>query len=90
MKTLIRQIAAVTLISAAGVGSAFATGATSQSVAHALNRSNVDITGITVSVKDGVATLSGTTNDNLQRARTVQVVKNVEGVTSVVNLVTGS
>lgn len=92
MKTLIRNAAGATLISAVFATSAFAMSptATSQSVSEALAQSSVDVTGLNVSVRNSVATITGTANDSSSRARAAQVVQNVDGVTDVVNLITGS
>ncbi len=90
MKNTIKTFAAATVISALFASSAFAMTATNRSVSDALNRSMVDTVGLNVSVKNGVATLSGTTKDSANRERAARIVRKAEGVNSVINLVTGS
>lgn len=48
-------------------------------------KANPDYSGVMVDVKDGVATLSGTVNDETIRTGAATSAKNVEGVKSVTN-----
>ena len=89
MKTIIRNTAAALLVTAFA-SSAFAMSASSQSVRDSLAGSSLDAHNVQISVRDGVVTLSGNVNDNLTRIRAERIVKNTEGVTGVVNLITGN
>ena len=90
MTKLIKQTAAAALISGVLVSSAFAMSATSQSVQRSLSDSHVNAQAVSISVRDGVVTLSGSIDDNAARARVAQVAKNSDGVSDVINLVTAN
>ena len=51
-------------------------------------RSNPDLSGVNVEIKDGVATLSGQVKDNASREAAESTVKGVKGVKSVNNNIT--
>ena len=90
MKTIIRTAAATTLVSALFASQAFAMTATGASVQESLNSAHLDSRALYVSVRDGVVTLSGSVNDNLTRVRAERVAQKSDGVTDVVNLITGN
>ena len=51
------------------------------------DESSLDGSTILVSCVDGVVTLSGTTENQLDKSLAEQIVRNIDGVTNVVNLI---
>lgn len=56
-----------------------------QSSIETVLKSNTDFSGMLVSVKDGVATLSGECKDETLKAKCEELVKGVKGVKNVIN-----
>ncbi len=90
MKTSIRQAATATVLAVVLAAPAFAMTASSQSIQQKLDAAHIDTHGLTVSVNNGVATLSGVVNDGSDRARAARIARHTDGVTRVINLITTS
>ncbi|SFL38777.1 BON domain-containing protein [Proteiniphilum acetatigenes] len=89
MKAL-RLLSVVTLIFALGVGVTSCNqvnDADIQSAAQELLDANPELAGVTVSVQNKVATLTGTVSDDSAKAYAESMVAGVQNVTSVVNQV---
>ncbi len=56
-----------------------------QAAIETVLKADADMAGTTVSVKDGVATLSGVCKDEACKAKCEEAVKKIEGVKSIVN-----
>lgn len=56
-----------------------------QTAIETVLKADADMAGTTVSVKDGVATLSGVCKDEACKAKCEEAVKKIEGVKSIVN-----
>lgn len=87
---VMRLLSVVTLIFALGVGATSCNqpnDADIQSAAQELLDANPDLAGVTVTVKDQVANLTGTVSDESVRAYAESTVAGVQNVKSVINLV---
>ncbi|WP_298649817.1 BON domain-containing protein [uncultured Proteiniphilum sp.] len=87
MKVL-RLLSVVTLIFALGVGATSCNqvkDADIQNAAQELVSANPDLAGVTVTVQDQVATLTGTVSDDSAKAYAESMVAGVQNVKSVVN-----
>lgn len=90
MKNGIRTLTVATALSLIFAGPALAMTASNQSVWQALNTASFANPTLTVAVHDGVVTLAGDVQDAMQKHAIEQVVRNSEGVTGVLNLITSN
>jgi len=85
MKLPIRTLLAASLIAVAAPQVAFADQAETDMVMKAMVTAGVEAPMVNVAVENGVATLSGTVQDDIAKQRIVETVKATEGVTDVVD-----